>query len=77
MTARLRHALITPARNEEGSLPRLAESILAQSARPAEWIIVDDGSTDGTAAVAAELAAGTDWIKLRGTTADAGVAPAR
>ncbi len=64
MSAALSHALITPARNEERALPRLAESILAQSVRPAEWIIVDDGSTDGTAAAAAELAAGSDWIKL-------------
>jgi 4,4'-diaponeurosporenoate glycosyltransferase len=46
-------SIIIPARNEEHNLPRLLES-LRPSNRPAhEVIVIDDGSTDGTAAVAA------------------------
>jgi glycosyltransferase involved in cell wall biosynthesis len=60
----LTYALVTPARNEAGHLGRLAESVRAQSVRPAAWVIVDNGSTDETPALAAELAAGAPWIRL-------------
>lgn len=46
-------SLIIPARNEAHNLPRLLDSIRAQSAQPLEVIVVDDASTDATAAVAA------------------------
>ncbi|RPJ35435.1 MAG: glycosyltransferase [Verrucomicrobiaceae bacterium] len=44
--------LIIPARNEAHNLPQLLESIAAQSVKPGEVIVVDDGSTDETAAIA-------------------------
>lgn len=45
-------AVVIPARNEAGSLPALLGS-LAESLRPGdEVVVVDDASTDGTAAVA-------------------------
>ena len=47
-------AIIVPARNEERNLPVLLGSIARQDAAPAEVIVVDDGSTDQTARVAAE-----------------------
>jgi 4,4'-diaponeurosporenoate glycosyltransferase len=50
-------SIIIPARNEEHNLPRLLRSISVQSARPLEVIIVDDASTDQTAAVAAQYGA--------------------
>lgn len=43
---------IVPVFNGERYLGETLDSILAQSYRPLEIIIVDDGSTDGTAAVA-------------------------
>ena len=49
--------IIIPARNEEHNLPVLLRSINAQSVRPAEVIVVDDGSTDRTAGIARELGA--------------------
>jgi len=52
----LAYAAITPVRNEEQNLQRLAGSMLRQTRRPASWIIVDNGSTDGTRAVAQDLA---------------------
>lgn len=45
-------SLIIPARNEAHNLPRLLESLAAQSLKPLEVLVVDDGSTDGTAEVA-------------------------
>ena len=59
---RLEYALITPVRNEERVLPRLAESIFAQTALPKQWVIVDTGSTDATHEVVSGLAARADWI---------------
>jgi poly-beta-1,6-N-acetyl-D-glucosamine synthase len=53
----LRIALVTPAYAEESTLPRLAVTIAAQTFAPVAWAIVDDGSPDGTTAVAASLAA--------------------
>lgn len=42
------YIVITPCKNEEGNLPDLIESMMAQSIMPSLWIIVDDGSTDKT-----------------------------
>jgi 4,4'-diaponeurosporenoate glycosyltransferase len=47
-------SVIIPARNEAHNLPRLFRSLTGQSVRPLEIIVVDDGSTDGTAGVARE-----------------------
>lgn len=62
--AQLSYALVTPARDEALNLRRLADSVLAQTVRPTAWIVVDDGSTDDTADVIAELARVHDWISL-------------
>jgi len=59
-----RYALITPARDELENLRRLAPCVIWQAAAPAAWVIVDDGSSDGTAALAAELARIHPWIRL-------------
>lgn len=45
-------SLIIPARNEAHNLPRLLFSLANQRAVPREIIVVDDGSTDGTAEIA-------------------------
>jgi biofilm PGA synthesis N-glycosyltransferase PgaC len=57
-----RYAVSTPARNEEANLRRLAAALIAQTHRPVAWVVVDDGSTDGTAEILAELAAEHHWI---------------
>ncbi len=52
-----RLSIVIPARNEEGSLGKLLESIALQSVRPLETIVVDDQSTDATASIAERLGA--------------------
>lgn len=58
----LRYALVTPVRDEEANLPRLASSLSEQTVLPERWMIVDNGSTDGTVALASALAARHSWI---------------
>lgn len=47
-----RISVVIPARNEEGSLPLLLDSLESQTMKPAEVIVVDDQSEDDTARVA-------------------------
>jgi glycosyltransferase involved in cell wall biosynthesis len=49
--------VVIPAYNRERMLRRALESVLAQRPAPAEIVVADDASTDGTAAVAEELGA--------------------
>jgi hypothetical protein len=58
------YAIVSPVRDEEARLGRAAEAILAQTHRPQRWVIVDDGSRDGTVPLARRLAEGHDWIEL-------------
>jgi hypothetical protein len=58
------YVLITPARNEAQFIELTIKSMIAQQARPAKWIIVNDGSTDGTADIVQKYAAVHPWIEL-------------
>lgn len=49
--------MVIPAYNAAWCLPRCLKSVFAQTLKPAEVIVVDDGSTDNTAALAAEMGA--------------------
>lgn len=52
-----RITVFTPTYNRASLLPNLYESLLRQSSREFQWLVVDDGSTDNTAEVVA------DWIR--------------
>jgi glycosyltransferase involved in cell wall biosynthesis len=60
----MKYVLITPAHNEEGFITKTLESMAAQTLLPERWIIVDDGSTDKTADIAADYAQRFPWIQL-------------
>ncbi len=49
--------VFTPTYNRAYSLPRLYDSLKAQTFKDFEWLIVDDGSTDNTESVV------TNWLK--------------
>lgn len=50
-------AVVIPARDEEASIGALLASVAAQVPAPAEVVVVDDGSTDATAAIASAAGA--------------------
>ena len=60
----LAYMLVTPARNEAAFIERTIQSVIAQTVRPLRWVIVSDGSTDGTDEIVARYAANRDWIEL-------------
>ena len=59
----MKYLAITPARNELQFLPGLIDSLLHQSSLPARWILIDDGSTDGTTDMVRQLAQLHEWIE--------------
>jgi glycosyltransferase involved in cell wall biosynthesis len=59
-----RLALVTPARNEASFLRETIESVVAQTVHPVRWVIVSDGSTDGTDEIVREYAELHEWIEL-------------
>jgi poly-beta-1,6-N-acetyl-D-glucosamine synthase len=59
----LRYAIVTPARNEEDYIEGTIKSVVGQTARPARWVIVSDGSTDRTDDIIKKYAAAHAWIE--------------
>lgn len=58
-----RYCLITPCRDEARNARRTLDSVTTQSLPPALWILVDDGSSDGTPRILAEYAARYPFIR--------------
>jgi hypothetical protein len=59
-----RYCLISPCRDEQATLRRTLDAVVAQAVQPAKWVIVDDGSTDDTPAILAEYCAKHPWITV-------------
>jgi len=70
-----RVSVLLPARDAEGTLPAALRSCLRQREARLEVVVVDDGSCDGTARVAAAAAAGDPRVRLFRTPAR-GLVPA-
>jgi poly-beta-1,6-N-acetyl-D-glucosamine synthase len=60
----LKYVVITPARNEADYIELTLKSMAGQSVRPLRWVIVSDGSTDGTDNLVKKYADLYDWIEL-------------
>ncbi len=57
--------ILTPTYNRRPTLPRLYESLCAQTRLDFEWLVIDDGSTDDTAAWLQSCQARTSAFAVR------------
>jgi glycosyltransferase involved in cell wall biosynthesis len=60
----IRYLVVTPVRDEAEHIGQTIESMMQQTVTPQKWVVVDDGSTDDTAAIVEGLTADVDWIEL-------------
>ena len=58
------YVLVTPVRDEVEFIELTIRSVIAQTARPVKWVIVSDGSTDGTDDIVSRYASEHPWIEL-------------
>jgi glycosyltransferase involved in cell wall biosynthesis len=58
-----KYVVITPVRDEESYLRLTVESIIKQSIRPVEYVIVNDGSTDRTGEIIDDYVQRYPWIR--------------
>src|SRR5271166_6263569 len=58
------YVLITAARDEAEFIELTIKSVVSQTVRPLKWVIISDGSTDGTDDIVSKYAAEYPWIEL-------------
>ena len=58
------YVLVTPVKNEERSIGKTIDAVVAQTIRPVEWVIASDGSTDGTNEIVRGYLLKYPWIRL-------------
>lgn len=58
------YVVVTPARDEAQFIESTIKSVISQTVRPLKWVIVSDGSTDGTDEIVQKYSALYDWIEL-------------
>jgi biofilm PGA synthesis N-glycosyltransferase PgaC len=64
MKNKIKYSVITPVRDEALYVEKTIESVLSQTILPSQWIIVDDGSSDGTGQILDIRTADIGWIKI-------------
>ena len=60
----MEYYIITPAKNEAKFIEQTIKSVIEQTVRPKKWIIVDDDSTDNTAAIVEDYSNKFGFVKL-------------
>jgi len=60
---RFKYVVITPARDEEEFIAHTLESMVSQTIRPKEWILVNDGSSDRTGIIIDGYVSQYEWIR--------------
>ncbi|MBU6170115.1 MAG: glycosyltransferase family 2 protein [Verrucomicrobia bacterium] len=60
----MNYVLVTPVKNEEQSIGKTIDAVVAQTIRPVEWVIASDGSTDGTNRIVRGYLHKHPWIRL-------------
>ena len=56
--------VVSPVKNEQKYIRHTLDSVTAQTIPPAQWVIVNDGSTDSTRAIVEQYAKQQSWIKI-------------
>ena len=60
----MNYTIISPVKNEGKFIKNTLDSVINQSIKPKEWIIVDDGSTDDTLDILKKYASNHKWLKI-------------
>src|SRR5579872_5505263 len=71
------YIIISPVKDEERYVEATLKSVTAQTVKPSQWIIVDDGSVDGTPELIERYRQQNSWIKVMNTNRDAARRPGR
>jgi poly-beta-1,6-N-acetyl-D-glucosamine synthase len=58
------YVIITPVRDEVDYIQQTIYSVSSQTWKPVEWIVVDDGSTDGTRELLEKVAVDHSWVHV-------------
>jgi poly-beta-1,6-N-acetyl-D-glucosamine synthase len=58
-----KYIVVTPVRDEEAYLRHTIDSMVRQTVRPQEWVIVDDGSKDSTGSIIDDAVRKYKWIR--------------
>jgi glycosyltransferase involved in cell wall biosynthesis len=58
-----KYVIITPVRDEEAYLKKTVDSVISQTVRPAEYMLVNDGSRDRTGEIIDQYCREHSWIR--------------
>lgn len=62
---KLVYSIVSPVRNEVGTIRGTLDSVVKQTITPTRWVLIDDGSTDGTREILSEYENRYDWIEIK------------